>query len=80
MGIVVVTDLAASPETLPPRRYDDCNLAMDQVWGQARQSIVLRIGPSKFNGYVLTLDVADFMQTLTESGYLRVHRCRAIRC
>src|SRR5262249_15937835 len=53
---------------------EDCgNLTGDQISGKRRSSIGLLLGPAIFDRDVLTLDVAGFLQTLTECSYIKRH-------
>src|SRR5262245_42144094 len=52
-------------------RGDDRDLALDQVGRQRWQSVIVTFRPAILDSRVLTIDVADFLQTLAERGRVR---------
>jgi hypothetical protein len=57
-------------------RQDRGDLTADEIGGQSGQSIGLLLGPAIFHRHVLTLDVACFLQTIAECGYIECHAGR----
>jgi hypothetical protein len=51
------------------RRYDQVDLAADEVGGQCGQPIILALGPAVFDRQILPFDIAGFAQSLVERGY-----------
>ena len=67
IGIVVVAALAASAGRIAAERSDNGHVTADQVGHQRRQAIELALRPTVFDRHVLALDVAGFVQALSES-------------
>src|SRR6476646_5007098 len=57
-------------------RDDHRHLTADQIDRHCRQSIKLSLRPAEFDRHILALDIASFVQTLTER---RDNRCRLAR-
>ena len=66
IGIVVVTALAASAAAISTRRGDHVDLTANQISRQPRQTVGLTVRPARFDGDVLPLDVARFVQAFSE--------------
>ena len=67
MGIVVVAAFAAR---CPGRIGDDHgHLTTNQLSRHRRHSVVLPLRPAIFDRHVLALDIAGFLQALTERGH-----------
>src|SRR5215467_3859030 len=47
---------------------DHCHVAASQFGRQRRQPVILTLGPTPFDAYVLTFDKADGPQSFQESG------------
>ena len=64
MGIVLVAFCAARPE----REFDDddINVETDQFAGQSRKPFDFRVGCSDLYDDVLTIEIPEFAQSLTE--------------
>src|SRR5262249_9713805 len=59
-------------------RGNDGDLLLNQTGRQRWQSVIVVFCPAIFDGHVLTLDLAGFLQTLAECGHGRrisVRRC-----
>ena len=50
-------------------RSDDCDLAVDEIGGKLRQSLIAAFGPAIFDCDVLVLDKASLTQALAKSGH-----------
>jgi len=57
IGIVVVAGLAAKAAGVP-RGYDDVDLAMDQLCGEAWETLVIALCPPILDQNVLPFDVS----------------------
>jgi len=55
-------------------RHDQIDPAGDEIGGQSGQPIIMALGPTVFDRYVLSLDVACFAQSLVERGNKRRKR------
>ncbi|MFZ2142149.1 MAG: hypothetical protein WAV78_35325 [Xanthobacteraceae bacterium] len=64
IGMVVVAALAASAAGLLPG--DNGHVAADEIGHERWQSIVLALQPVVLHRHVLNLDVAGFVEALTE--------------
>jgi len=51
-----------------PCRKDNGHLLANQIGGQRRQSIILTIRPTVFDGDVFALDIAHFFETALEAA------------
>ena len=76
IGIVAVAALASRESA--PRRDHDRDLTANQIRRQRRQSIVLTLGPTKFDRDVLALDVAGLVQTVAKRGNVGRPRSRRL--
>ena len=59
---------------MPPgtaARCDNIDLAADEIGGQRRQPIVVKLRPAVLDGQVLPFDIAGLTQTLSERGQQR---------
>jgi hypothetical protein len=65
IGIVLVACWAALVAP-PPHRHDDVHLQTDQVGHESGVPIKLALGPSGFDGDVLTLHMAQLAEALAE--------------